>query len=365
MTPLLLALALLGCRDRAVPVQDGQPANVVMGAELAYVSLAGDGVGVVDPGGATVATVAPPEGVDGVHALAMYNALLFGLDATPPGHLLVYDLEDPRAPALVGEPRAVPVGPFTGLAVHNGVVVVSGGDGPLSMTTYDGQGALGAELTQARYERSTPDVALHATGELGFVSTRFNMVNQGESYGLMSLRFHPPPAAPEVLDRLYLPGAGYTAGVASPADFPLASTVQAWHLYVAHGAGLAVVDVSDPADIQVRSVTVLPVFGVDVAVEGERAYVVGSRPMPMLVELDVRKPDLPQVLEAIPLPEDALATGVAVRKGRVMVAAGPAGVLVFEREPPAPEERVEHDDDPIGPYLLDLDPSLAGPPGTK
>ncbi|MCB9796989.1 MAG: hypothetical protein H6741_30260 [Alphaproteobacteria bacterium] len=347
---------LLACHAPPMQARDGQPSAVVLGAQRGYVALAGEGIGVVDPEtGETVQALAPPEGVDGVHDLATYNALLLALDARPPGHLMSYRIARDGSLELVDGPREVAVGDFSGLSMHNGTWVVAGGAEGLTVGSYTGDGRLGAEVSRLRPESQHYDVVVDATGLLAYASVRFHTRNEGERYGLISLRLNPPPQAPEVLDRLYLPGAGRAPGQMQPAGYPMSGWVQHDTLFLAHGPGLGVIDVSDPADMKVKVVQVLPVFGVDVAVEAERAWVVGSKPTPYLVELDVRRPDQPMLLDSLVLPPEAVPTGVAVRKGQALIAANGGGLLREARRPPPKESLVEYADDPVGQYLDLLD----------
>lgn len=349
MAPLLL---LLACQPAPLVAQDGEPSAVILGASAGYVALSGEGIGLVDPAsGERGTTVAPPEGVDGIHDLASYNGILLALDATPPAHVLSYRVERDGGLTLVDGPKPVAVDGYAGISMHNGTWVVAGGAAGLSVGSYLGDGSLGEAVSTTRPERQHYDVVLDSTGLLAYASVRFHMKNQGEQHGLISLRLKPPPEAPEVLGRVYLPGGGRAPGQMMPAGYPMSGWVQHDTLLVAHGAGLAVLDVSDPSEMRVEVVQVLPVFGVDVAVEAEQAWVVGSKPQPMLIELDLHHPEQPMLLAAEPLPADAVPTGIAVRKGRALIAANGGGVIAQERRPAPPESLVENPEDPVGQYL--------------
>jgi hypothetical protein len=74
--------------------------------------------------------------------LVAADGWLFALDATAPGHLLVYSLADPDRPALTAQNIPVSVGPFSGVSATAGIVAVSGGTSELSLREYDTTGQL-------------------------------------------------------------------------------------------------------------------------------------------------------------------------------------------------------------------------------
>jgi hypothetical protein len=125
---------------------------------------------------------------------------------------------------------------------------------------------------------------------------------------------------------------GFTPGGAKPASFPIQTAFAGDLLLVAHASGLGMVDARDPDSprlLRVLEVGVQPV-GIDAA-DGIAALV-GSAPDPRLVLVDVRDSELPRVVGEVSLPAESRPTGVAIFESRVVVAAGTAGVLLFDRD---------------------------------
>ncbi|HET6922403.1 MAG TPA: hypothetical protein VFI16_04570 [Anaeromyxobacteraceae bacterium] len=100
---------------------------------------------------------------------------------------------------------------------------------------------------------------------------------------------------------------------------------------MAHGAGLAAVDVADPAAPRLVSVTPLAVRPVNVDAADGVAAVVGGDPVPRLVLVDVRDPALPRVARTVDLPAGSHPVAVALDARRAVVAARAGGVLVVDR----------------------------------
>lgn len=325
MWPLLISLA---CVNRVPTAPEVQARALAFGAHLGYVALGELGLATVDPAsGAIGPPLPPPAPMDSVDDLALLNDVLVVLDAHSPGYVALYGVRE-DSPQLSAAPVEVPVGGVARVSNHHGVLVVSGGTEPLTVMTYDGYGVLGAARSQARVAEDQSEVLVDHTGERAYLSTRLD----ADRYGLTALQLRAPPAEPTVLSQLPIPGADGAA---------LSGQIQDDLYYLGFSDGLAVVDVSDPAEMKILSLTALGVSGAAAAVELDRAYVVGSLPRPLLVELDVSEPAAPRVLEEIPLPEAAWPTDVAVRKGTVLVAAGPAGVLAFQRREPPDATRAQ------------------------
>ena len=96
-----LAVGCLGCNWISLGVNaatyatlaPGEAGNIVARGAVAYVTLGDSGLGVVDAGsGARLAVIPPPAGSESVDDLAIDGALLFTLDASPPGHLSLWNL---------------------------------------------------------------------------------------------------------------------------------------------------------------------------------------------------------------------------------------------------------------------------------
>jgi hypothetical protein len=319
-----LALALAGCSLTYPSLRSGEAAHVAVNGGVAYVALGGPGIEVLDvERGERVVLVAPAPGSGSSDHLSVADDLLFVLDARR-GTLTVYSTADARAPRRVDGPVAVPVGPFSGVSAGGGRVIVSGGTSELTVLAYDAAGRLGAARATADLGRGQPEVEIGADGRRAVVSTHFTQPD----FGLTTLRVEAPPRAPVVEGRLLLPEAGFTPGGSKPANFPLVAHLAGDRLYAAHGAGLAVVDVTRFAAPRLERVLPLGIAPVAVAGDATTLAVVGSSPRPRLVLLDAASLE---IVRSVELPADAKPLDVALTPSRVVVAAGPRGAIILAR----------------------------------
>jgi hypothetical protein len=304
----------------------GEAANVVATGDFGYATLGEAGLEVVHlaDGERRRITLPAQESADDV---AVADGLLFVLDAEPPGSLGVYSLEDPWAPALREPPAPVEVGPFSGVSAAAGRVAVSGGTGLLSLRGYRADGALGREVATADLGRGQPDLLLSPDGRRAFVSVH----RAGPHFALRVARVAGEPLRVEPAGELPLDTYGFTPGGARPASFPIQSALAGETLAVAHASGLALVDVSDPGAPRLLRVLQIGVAPVGVDARDGTVALVGSDPAPRLVLLDLRDVELPRVVRSVALPHGSRPTAVAIGPSRILVAAGGAGVLVFER----------------------------------
>ncbi len=306
----------------------GEAGNVVVNGRLAYVSLAQQGLEIIDPEtDHPLKTMPPPAGSESIDDLAVAEGLLFVLDAQPPGHLSVYSVADPATPVLRSAPVEVPVGPFSGVSAAAGRVIVSGGTSELTLRTYDPDGRLGSDVVKADLGRGQPDVLLAPDGDRAFVSTHF----RGPKFGLTTVHVTSAPLSVITGGTLDLETIGFTAGGAKPANFPIEAALTGDVLLVAYVRGLALVDVSDLDQPNVLNEIPLDVKPVNVDVRDGTAAVVGSSPKPMLSVIDVKNPAAPRVIRSVPLPEGSYASGVAIASTHIVVAGGAKGALVFPR----------------------------------
>jgi hypothetical protein len=231
--------------------------------------------------------------------------LLFALDATPPGHLLVYSLADPRHPALVAAPVPVEVGPFSGVSAAAGVVAVSGGTSRLSLRSYNARGQLGDKVAFADFGRGQPDIALRADGALAAVSTHL----YGPKFAITIAKIEQNPLAIAEVGQLALPNAGFTAGGSKPAHFPLVAAWAGARLYLAHGGGLDAVaaDETSPPRLLAHDPRAAPAM--DIAVVDDRLYVVRAGSKPAVLRYRIGTGAAP-TLEVV-LPVAILPTGIA------------------------------------------------------
>ncbi len=307
--------------------RSGESANVVVHGEWAYVTKGAAGIEAVYLGRRKPTRVVPVPGGGSVDDLAVADGLLFALDARPPGHLAVYTLENPSAPTLRNSPAPVEVGPFSGVSAGGGRVIVSGGTSRLSMRGYDRTGSLGSEIVTADFGRGQPDVVLATDGGAAYVSTH----DWGPYFEITIARLASEALQITRQGALPLDTYGFTPGGAKPANFPIEGAADGSILYLAFAAGLGVLDVADPSMPKLLVLLKLDVKPVNVDVHDSVAALVGSSPSPRLVLVDVRDPSHPTILQSIPLPEDSLATGVAIASSHVVVAAHGRGTLLFNR----------------------------------
>ncbi|MGH8589848.1 MAG: hypothetical protein ACREXX_11115 [Gammaproteobacteria bacterium] len=332
---MLAALGLGGCswvelawNALTYPTtRSGESANVVVHGEWAYVTKGGSGIEVVHLGRRDLTRIVPVQGAESADDLAVADGLLFVLDARPSGHLAVYALDDPSAPTLRNPPLPVEVGPFSGVSAAGGRVIVSGGTSRLSMWGYDRAGFFGSETVTADFGRGQPDVVLAADGGAAYVSTH----DWGPYFQMSVATFTSEPLQITRRGALPLDTYGFTPGGAKPANFPIEGAADGSILYLAFAAGLGVFDVTDPSAPTLLALLELDVEPVNVDVHDGVAALVGSSPWPRLVLIDVRDPAHPRILQSIPLPEDSLATGVAIASSHVVVAAHGRGTLLFNR----------------------------------
>jgi hypothetical protein len=304
----------------------GEAGNVAVRDALGYLTLADSGFAVVDAeSGTRIRLVPPPAGLESVDDIAVDGAWLFVLDARPPGALAILSLNDPADPSVASPAVSVPVGPFSGVSAAGGVVVVSGGTSRLTAWSLDSRATLAA-MDTIDLGRGQPDV-LVAPGGVLYVSTHY----RGSYFGLDVVRRDATSAALTRVAQVELKGAGFTAGGAKPANFPVESALlDATTLLVAHRNGLAEIDVTRPDSA--RIVRVIDVGGPAVNVDARDGVVgvaVGGRaPAVALVE---RVSGSLRVVRRVTLPPGTKPTAVALSRRSVLVAARGQGTLVVKR----------------------------------
>lgn len=259
--------------------------QVVVDGDRAYLAAGRDGIEIVDLGtGARVALIPPAAPADRIDDVAVADGLLFALDATRPGHLLVYRLAAAGVASPPAAVVAVPVGPFSGVSAAAGLVAVSGGTSQLTLRAYDREGRLSAQAATADYGRGQPDVVLRPDGRLAAVSTHV----VGPEFAIVIVEIARRPLGLRALGQVELREAGFTRGGFKPARFPLVGAWRGDRLYVADGGGLAAIDVADPRRPRLlfRDRRARP--AIDLVVAGDELDVVraGSRPAVLRYRLD-------------------------------------------------------------------------------
>ncbi len=307
--------------------------NVVVVGDLAYATGGMAGLLVYDLETTTLVNqIASPAGSRSVDDVAFADGFLFVLDGLSPGVLSVLSLVDPLHPSLLSSPVEVDVGPFAGVSAAAGMVSVSGGTGQVSVLAYDTDGNLGTDVANIDLGIGQPDILLDPDGGFAYVSTDFSGTVDGQPFGISVIALNTPPQAPVLLTQIGIPGAGFTPGVQGPANFPIESAVWGDTLFVAHGSGVAILDITTPATTQLLQMLPLSLSAVNVDARDDALYVVGSSPTPTLAIVDVSDIWTPQVVDRIDLPAGSMPTGVAAGAAHIAVADTISGVLIFPRK---------------------------------
>jgi hypothetical protein len=311
---------------------DDSSTNVAIADGVAYVARSARGIERIDLATGRRSLTAPPASVDRIDDVAVSDSLLFALDATPPGHLLVYRIGggESLAPVALSE---VAVGPFSGVAAGGGHVIVSGGTSELSLRRYGADGALGSAIVTADFGRGQPDIALAPGGGIALISTHV----RGPRFGLTVAVVSDRPLALHARGYVELAGAGFTPGGFHPANFPLQSAALGHAVLVAHGDGLSVLDTPPGTGPVVLGTTPLALHATAIAVDAEQslAFVVGVSPRPELLTLDLADPRAPRIIARHLLPAEGSPSSIAFDRTHLVVAMQDGGVYIQARPAPA------------------------------
>lgn len=264
--------------------------QIIVDGDRAYIAAGSDGIEVIDLTTRERRTLVPPVApADRIDDLALADGWLFALDATPPGHLVIYSLVDPDRPSPTGESVPVPVGPFSGVSAAAGVVIVSGGTSQLTLREYDRQGHLGNAVATADFGRGQPDVALRPDGQIAAISTHI----VGPDFALTFAGIERRPLRLRTLGQLGLEAAGFTAGGYKPAHFPLVAAWRGNRVFLADGGGLSVIDVSNPSHPQLLRQDRESQPALDVLVSGDEIDVVRAGAQPAVIRYRLEGSGLP------------------------------------------------------------------------
>ena len=306
--------------------------NVAIASGVAYVAHATQGIERIDLATGQRSFTAPPMPVDRIDDVAVADGLLFALDATPPGHLLVYRIGsgDGLQRRALAE---VAVGPFSGVAAGAGHVIVSGGTSALSLHRYGLDGSLSKASASADFGRGQPDIALSPGGRIALISTHV----QGPRFGMTVAEVRDQPLALHSLGYVELPGAGFTDGGFHPANFPLQAAALGEIVLVAHGGGLSVIDAPAGRAPILLGTKDLGLKATAIAIDGERrlAYIAGTAPRPQLVTLDLGDPRTPRITERRVLPPSSSPSAIALDASHLVVALQGGGVHIQARTAPS------------------------------
>ena len=251
--------------------------QIVVDGGHAYIAAGDEGIEVIDLATQKRRGLLPPEApADRIDDLAVTGGWLFALDATPPGHLMIYSLSDPDRPSRSSEIVPVPVGPFSGVSAAAGVVAVSGGTSQLTLREYGRNGRLGTEVATADFGRGQPDIALRPDGRMAAISTHL----YGPEFALTFVEIRRQPLGLENLSQTDLKEAGFTPGGFKPGHFPLVAAWSGGRVALADGGGLGVIDVSDPRQPRLMLRNRQPQPALDVVVSGNEIDVLRGGPQP-------------------------------------------------------------------------------------
>ena len=308
--------------------------NVAVAGQFAFAAAGSQGLVIVDLSVPEIAgVIAPPGATGSIDDVSIDGDLLFSLDASDDffqaasdgGALSVFSIANPMQPTLVSGPITVGVSPFAGVSAANQRVVVSGGTGLLSERSYAINGTLAASASTIDLGVGQPDVLVAEDGETAFVSTDFSGFFDGQSFGITTVNIAGPNLS--ILDRIGIVGAGFSAGFAKPANFPIESAQSGDTLYVASGNGVSVFDVSNPSSVQTLALIPLNTNPVNIDVVGNTLYVVGNSPTPTLTTIDVSVLSSP-VVDTTVLPTGSNPLSVAATSTSVVIADSNLGILV-------------------------------------
>jgi hypothetical protein len=308
-------------------MQPGEAGNLVAVDSFVYATRGSNGLAIIDSrSGTELGSVAPPSGSESIDDIAIDGALLFVLDAVPPGYVSVFSLVDPLRPALVSAPQPAPVGPFSGVSGTHGVTMISGGTSQLTVWGYGLDGQIRGPIGTSDLGRGQPEILLAPNG-VAFVSTHY----WGPYFGLETIRFDSASRAVVRLGSLKLDGAGFTTGGAKPANFPIDLAMRGNDtLLVAYARGVALVNVSDPSSPELLRTIDVGGPAINVDVDGFWAAVTVAGSNPAVVMIDLSPPAGPRI-KRIPLPAGTNPAGVVFSGARVAVAARARGVLLLDR----------------------------------
>lgn len=321
--PALIAGAL----NTPTSVADAS-SNVAIAGGVAFVAHSTRGIERIDLATGERAFTAPPMPVDRIDDVAAADGLLFALDATPPGHLLVYRMGADANLQRISLAE-VAVGPFSGVAAGARHVIVSGGTSALSLHRYGLDGSLSKASASADFGRGQPDIALAAGGRIALISTHV----QGPRFGLTVAEVRDQPLALHSLGYVELSGAGFTDGGFHPANFPLQAAALGEIVLVAHGGGLSVIHAPPSQAPVLLGTKQLGLHATAIAIDSERrlAYIVGAAPHPQLLTLDLAEPRAPRIVGRHALPNTSSPSAIALDDTHLVVALQGGGVFIQAR----------------------------------
>ena len=326
---LLFALVVfIGCsEDFDVPNHVPGIVKVIDGKT--FVAYGEGGLFVTDISTEEVLTqIFPPREMNSIDDFDVDGDLLFVLDARNKNYLATYSISDIKNPELRNGPILVNGGPFNGVSVNGGNLVVSGGTLLLEYFQYSTDGKLSGSATFGR-DRGHPDALLSDNGQVAFVSTDFQIVPDKPRFGAMALHLGDQLSIPAVLSEYRIEGAGFSQGSTMPVGFPIKLKLYNDHLLVAHGGGLTIITLIESAAFGKVNTFDFGIESTDIATLNDTAYIIGYTPTGQaLMKIDLTDLSNPSIVETELLNiGNSFPTSVAVTNQFVFIAAGEAGLL--------------------------------------
>ncbi|MDP6507711.1 MAG: hypothetical protein QF719_02160 [Chloroflexota bacterium] len=214
---------------------DGSSTNVALADNLAYLSAKGAGLHVVDVGdidNPVLITTIPGSPDD----VVVEGDLLLVLHVGDDIPLRAYDMSEPAEPRELLVPPGIRCETFGGVAVENGLAVVSGGDAPMTVLDVSSPEDIQIAATFAKeigFAKVTLDEGLaFLSGEVGG-DPRYGIL----VYDLAN------PADPRLVQYLRVPGLGRLSRVRAPGNYDLEVEVAGSLLLVAGGGRLSAISI--------------------------------------------------------------------------------------------------------------------------
>lgn len=321
-------VTLAGCSDD-FNVPNHVPGVVKIFDSKVFVAYGEGGLFITDANTDEVlAQIFPPEEMHSIDDFDVDGDLLFVIDARNKNYLASYSISDVSHPKLVDGPILVNGGPFNGISASTGNLVVSGGTLMLEYFQYSPRGSLKGSALFGR-DRGHPDVLLSDNGQVAFVATDFQIVPDKPRFGAMALYLGNELSIPGVLSEYRIEGADFSEGLTTPVGFPIKLKVHQEHLFVAHRAGLTLIELIEESAFGSATTFDLGIEVTAIETLNNTAFVVGDTPDgKALMKIDLTDLNAPTIMETVILDiGSSIPTAVAVTDQFVYIAAGEAGLL--------------------------------------
>ena len=328
--PLWIAAAAgvsAGCNLHGFNNDRGGAINLASAGARILVARGTLGLEVLDAAtGEVVQQLAPAGGADSFDDVAAAGALAVALDADD-GVLVSFRFTSEGLELADVVPR-VAVGPYSGVALDERHVVVSGGTKDATLFAIGPEGRL-SEVARVEGHRGHPRVTMIPDLQAALVSVHFSGGDrpEGHEFGVATLSM----TERRFVASAGLEGAGFTDGGGRPASWPGGAHVARELAYVAHGGGLELLRVGAGLELERVARLRLPMAGVHVHVDGSEAFVVGASPS-RLVVVDVSDPARPEIRREVSVgEEDDAPSAVIATPEHIFVALPRRGVLRLPR----------------------------------